>query len=84
MILDFPRLSRSAEELLFDEPRNSSDIRDVRHWIRVYTNLLELTVGLPPRDEQSASLRHRLDTWQERLGFWQTRAREVSNPSAAR
>jgi len=71
----------SLQPLLLErEPADISDIREVRHWIRVYSSLLELSTCLPS-GESSDAVTRRLLTWQQRLDFWQDRARQVSNPS---
>lgn len=74
-------LSDAAEPLLLErEPDDTSDPREVRHWIRVYSSLLELSTSLP-QGESSDPVNRRLLTWKRRLDFWQDRARRVSNPS---
>ncbi|MDQ6710404.1 MAG: hypothetical protein M3Z11_07580 [Candidatus Dormibacteraeota bacterium] len=80
MIVELPRRADAIALLLLDEPADIADIRDIRHWVRVYANLLELAADFPPRESQSASLSHRLAIWGERLDFWQRRAREVTSP----
>ncbi len=80
MIVDLPRRADAVALLLLDEPADIADIRDVRHWVRVYANLLELAADFPAREAQSGSLSRRLDVWRDRLDFWQRRAREISRP----
>jgi hypothetical protein len=81
MVLELPVLSIAVAPLLLDEPADIADIREIRHWIRVYSSLLELSVAFPPEEEQTASTRRRLVIWRGRLSFWQGRAREISNPA---
>lgn len=78
MIVDLPRRADAVDLLLLDEPADIADIRDVRHWVRVYSNLLELAAAFPARESQSASLSRRLAVWQDRLDFWERRAREIA------
>ena len=78
-------LSHPAESLLLDcEPTDTSDVRDVRHWIRVYTALLELVEASKPAGVPTQSFTRRVHTWRDRLDFWQERARAVSNPPASK
>lgn len=81
MVLELPVLSIAVAPLLLDEPADIADIREVRHWIRVYSSLLELSAAFPPDDQQTVSTRRRLVRWKERFEFWQGRAREISNPA---
>lgn len=76
-------LSTPAEPVLLDrEPPDTSDVREVRHWIRVYTSLLELAASFPPVARENQALTRRLVVWQERLDFWLGRAPEIRNPSS--
>jgi hypothetical protein len=76
-------LSTPAEPVLLDrEPLDTSDVREVRHWIRVYTSLLELAANFPQAARENQSLARSLIVWQERLDFWRGRAPEIRNPSS--
>lgn len=71
----------AAEPFLLErEPADNSDLSEVRHWIRVYSSLLELSTSLTP-GELSELMTRRLLIWQQRLDFWRDRARQLSNPS---
>lgn len=73
--------SDPAESILLDgEPLDTADISEVRHWIRVYSGLLEAVDGSQPVASRTRALSRRLQTWRQRLDFWQGRAREESNP----
>jgi hypothetical protein len=76
-------LSTPPEPVLLDrEPLDTSDMREVRHWIRVYTSLLELAANFPQAARENQSLSGRLISWQDRLAFWRGRAPEIRNPSS--
>lgn len=73
-------LSTPAAPVLLDrEPVDTSDVREFRHWIRVYTSLLELAASFPPAAGENQALARRLIVWQERLDFWLGRAPEIQN-----
>ncbi|MDQ6883190.1 MAG: hypothetical protein M3077_02965 [Candidatus Dormibacteraeota bacterium] len=78
MIIELPRHDEAVELLLLDEPADVSDIRDVRHWIRVYSNLVELAGEFPAQEAGAPALSRRLSSWEARLDFWQRRAREIA------
>lgn len=80
MIVALRRHTDAVDLLLLDEPVDAGDIRDVRHWVRVYANLMELSADFRAQDSETPSLSRRLAVWRERLDFWQRRAREISNP----
>jgi hypothetical protein len=62
--------------LLEREPADISDLSEVHHWIRVYSSLLELSTSLPA-SESSDLMTRRFLTWQQRLDFWNDRARQL-------
>ena len=71
-----------AEPALLDsEPRDISDIREVRHWISVYTGLLEPEGSFRTGSLIPGILARRFVIWHQRLEFWRRRAREITNPS---
>ncbi len=76
-------LSTPADPVLLDrEPMDTSDLREVRHWIRVYSALLELAAIFPAAAPENQSLTRHLAVWQGRLDFWLGRAPELRNPSS--
>lgn len=75
-------LSTPADPVLLDrEPLDASDMREVRHWIRVYSALLELAASFPAGARENQSLTRHLAGWQDRLDFWLGRAPEIRNLS---
>jgi hypothetical protein len=72
---------RSEPLLLDSEPRDISDMREVRHWISVYTGLLEPEGSFHTRGRIPEVLARRFGIWHERLDFWRGRAREITSPS---
>jgi len=65
---------------LDQEPPDITDVKEVRHWIRVYSDMLEAAKRFPAQSPEAVM--RRFVIWQQRLNFWKGRAREISNPSA--
>lgn len=69
--------STAGLTLLEHEPRDDADIREVRHWVRVYTSLLEIVDTSTPAALDEELFTRRVDIWRHRLVFWQGRALEA-------
>jgi hypothetical protein len=70
-----------TDVLLDGEDPATTNLDDVQHWVRVYT---ELVVGALGLDRQldgngSAAIRERSDRWGRRLSFWRTRSDEIAS-----
>ena len=72
--------SRVDPTLLEHEPGDDADIREIRHWIRAYTSLLEIVDRSAPATLDEELFTQRVNAWRRRLLFWQGRALEMSNP----
>ena len=65
-------------DLLAGEPSDQSDVTEVRHWIRVYSSLIDLKPTLPDPGHRTSVLARHIISWDARLDFWQQRAREIT------
>ena len=73
--------SSTEPALLDSEPRDTSDMREVRHWISVYSGLLEPEGSFRTPSLMPEVLERRFVIWHDRLDFWRGRAREITSPS---
>jgi hypothetical protein len=70
-----------TDVLLDGEDPATTNLDDIQHWVRVYTELVVGALGLDRQLDGNGSdaIRERSDRWGRRLSFWRTRSDEIGS-----